>query len=219
MKPLNKSNGLILLGGGGHGRVLLAALMASGRKKEIIGIIDPMAAQLGSKVGSVPVLGVEEKLAFNYTPTEVKLLNGMGSVGSTSKRIELYNKFLLDGYEFAAVIHPTANIADDVVAGDGAQIMAGAVIQTGCIIGGNVLINSGAVVEHDCKIAHHVHIATGAVVAGGVEIGVGAHVGCGATIIQGVHIGAASVVGAGAVVLENVPDGVVVVGVPAAVLA
>jgi sugar O-acyltransferase (sialic acid O-acetyltransferase NeuD family) len=219
MQPLNKSDSLILLGGGGHGRVLIAALLASGRKKDVIGIIDPMAAKLGSKVAEIPVLGKEEKLDFDYPPTQVKLLNGVGSVGSTAKRSEVYNKFLQDDYKFAAVIHPTAYIADDVVVGSGVQIMAGVVIQTGCIIGDNVLINSGVVIEHDTKIADHAHIATGAVLAGGVEVGVGAHIGCGATIIQGVVVGAKSVVGAGSVVLENVPQGVVVVGVPAAVLA
>ncbi|MBF0444858.1 MAG: NeuD/PglB/VioB family sugar acetyltransferase [Magnetococcales bacterium] len=216
---MNKCESLILLGCGGHGRVLLAALQAGGGKKDVIGIIDPVATKLRGTFAEIPLLGQEEELTFNYPPTEVSLLNGVGSVGSTAKRAEVYNKFLQDGYKFATVIHPTANIADDVVVGEGAQIMAGAIIQTGCSIGDNVLINSGVVVEHDTKIADHVHIATGAVVAGGVEIGVGAHIGCGATIIQGVVVGASSVVGAGAVVLDNVPDGVVVVGVPAAVLA
>ncbi|MBF0381949.1 MAG: NeuD/PglB/VioB family sugar acetyltransferase [Magnetococcales bacterium] len=219
MKPLNNSDSLILLGGGGHGRVLLASLVASGCKNSLIGIIDPMAAKLGKTIGSTPVLGVEERLVFDYPPTTVKLLNGVGSIGSTVKRRKLYDRFIDDGYEFASVIHPTAYVADGVVVGVGAQIMAGAIIQTGCTIGDNVLINSGAVVEHDVKIANHVHIATGAVVAGGVELAPEVHIGCGATVIQGRKIGVGSVVGAGAVVLQNVSDGVVVAGVPAAVLA
>ncbi|MBF0194274.1 MAG: acetyltransferase [Magnetococcales bacterium] len=219
MKPLNKQDPMILLGGGGHGRVLIAALKAAGYLNEVVGIIDPMAAELGSTFANVPVLGTEEKLALNYPPQKVKLINGVGSVGSTAKRSQIYNKFLQDGYKFAPVVHPSAFVADDVVVGAGVQIMAGAVVQTGCKIGDNVLINSGAVIEHDTIIAENVHVATGAVIAGGVKVEAGAHIGCGATVIQGVFVGGKSVVGAGAVVLENVPDGVVVVGVPAAVLA
>jgi sugar O-acyltransferase (sialic acid O-acetyltransferase NeuD family) len=219
MKALSRPNGLILLGGGGHGRVLLAALVAEGRHKEVIGIIDPMAALMAKKIASVPVLGSDEALIFQYSSSEVVLINGLGSTASTQRRRQLYESFCWDGYGFTGIRHPSALLAGEVEYGDGCQFMAGATLQTGSKLAENVIINTGAVVDHDCRIGAHVHIAPGAVVSGGVEVGMAAHIGCGATIIQGVKIGKEAVVGAGAVVIRDVPDGVTVVGCPAALIA
>jgi sugar O-acyltransferase (sialic acid O-acetyltransferase NeuD family) len=218
MKLLNKLLGLILLGGGGHGRVVLATLAAEGRLKEVLGILDPMAEKIGKELLSVPVLGHEEELVFRFPPSEVALINGVGSTGSTEVRSNLYEKYRQEGYGFTTVLHPSAEVAGDVEWGGGCQIMAGAILQTGCKLADNIIINSGAVVEHDCKIGSHAHISSGVVIAGGVQIGRGSHIGCGATIIQGVDVGVGAVIGAGSVVLRNVPDGAVVVGVPAAVI-
>lgn len=206
-----EENPIILLGAGGHARVLLDTLLKA--NKNVIGILDAQAA-VDKKIFNVPVLGTDDYLE-NFPPNSVQLVNGIGSIGDTNLRAEIYTRFIQRGYEFTNIIHPTAVLGREVTLGKGVQVMAGAVIQTGCSVGDNVIINTQASIDHDCLIGSHTHIAPGAVLSGEVKIGDGSHIGTGAVIIQGVHIGANALVGAGAVVLQDVLDGMKVVGVPA----
>jgi len=75
-----------------------------------------------------------------------------------------------------------------------------------------------------CRLGHHnvigdyAHIAPGAHLGGDVTVGEGAFVCIGAAVAPQRTVGAWSTVGTGAAVIRDVPDGVTVVGVPAAPL-
>ncbi|MDK2820355.1 MAG: hypothetical protein PWP31_320 [Clostridia bacterium] len=202
---------VIIIGGGGHAKVLIDSLKIL--KIRIIGITENSKKD---HISEVKIIGYDD-IILNYSTDEIELVNGLGSI-ATSKRRQLFETFKMQGYNFKSVIHPSTVIAQDVDMAEGVQIMAGAVIQTGTSIGDNTIINTKASVDHDCKIGAHVHIAPGATLSGGVQVGEGCHIGTGATIIQGVNIGKDSIIGAGAVVLNDVPAGVTVVGVPAKVV-
>lgn len=206
---------VLILGAGGHAKVLVDALIQSG--SEIVGIADADSSLVGTKLLGVPVLGGDE-IINNFPQSEILLVNGLGSVRVTVKRKDFFNFYRTLGYDFATVIHPSAIIASDVVIGEGVQIMAGVVIQPGCQIGCNTIINTSSSVDHDCLIGENVHIAPGVTLSGGVRIGQESHVGTGATVIQGISIGTHSLVGAGAVVVRDVSDRTSVVGVPAKVI-
>lgn len=180
----------------------------------ISGATDADSGLVGTSLLGVTVIGGDEAVE-KYTPDSIRLVNGLGSVRNDAARRRLFERFKEKGYEFAQVIHPSAVIAPDVVVSEGAQIMAGAVVQTGTRIGKNAIINTRAAVDHDCRIGEHAHIAPGATLSGAVEIGDGAHVGTGATIIQGIRIGRDCLVAAGAVVVGDARDGAKVAGVPA----
>lgn len=201
---------LILLGAGGHAKVLLSTLLQQGSR--VIGFVDPDKSR--GKLLGIPHLGGDEAV-LAHSASEVRLVNGVGSVGSISNRLRVYEYFRTRGYSFASVIHASAIIAPEAELSDGVQIMAGAILQTGCVVGENCIINTGARVDHDCIIRAHAHVAPGAVLSGDVHVGARAHIGAGATVIQGVQIGDDSIVGAGAVVLWDVPASSTVVGVPA----
>jgi UDP-perosamine 4-acetyltransferase len=203
---------VIIIGGGGHARVLISTLKTL--RREIIGILHPDLTMAGQLIEGIPVLGDDDKV-LEYPTDEIELVNGIGSVSSTEKRKSIYTSFKHNGYSFARVIHPAATIAGDVRLMEGVQIMAGAVLQTGCDIGENAIINTGAVIDHDCTIGEHAHIAPGAVLSGGVSIGAMGHIGTAAIVIQGITIGEKTVVGAGSVVVHDIPAGITVVGVPA----
>ena len=203
---------VIILGAGGHANVLISVLKTG--KIDILGITDLVTAKVGDHINGNPVLG-QEDIIFRYLPDSILLVNGIGSVGSTTKRGTIYEKFKNHGYSFISVIHPSAIIMDEVQLGEGVQIMAGAIVQTGCTIGDNAIINTGAIIDHDCIIGAHVHVASGAVLSGGVEVGVMSHIGTSATVIQGIKIGAGSIIGAGAVIIKDIPSGVKAFGVPA----
>jgi sugar O-acyltransferase (sialic acid O-acetyltransferase NeuD family) len=204
---------VIILGGGGHAKVLLEVLFL--RHKELLGYtsLDGEA----KVVSGIARLG-DDKVVLEYAPDNLRLVNGVGSIASTSSRKRLFDLFQKRGYRFESVIHPSVVMASDTWLEEGVQIMAGAVVQPGSRVGANAILNTGAVIDHDCDIGSHVHIAPGAVLSGGVRVENEAHVGTGAVVIQGLTIGAGSIIGAGAVVLQNVPPGVTVVGVPGKVI-
>ncbi len=207
-----KEKPVILLGAGGHVKVLLDILLE--QNIEIIGIVDKDGVETPADLYGVPLIGSDSDVQ-RYSVDEIELVNGIGSVGFTALRQKVYEKFKRQGYHFRQVIHPTAVVSRWANLCEGVQAMAGAVVNIGTHIGENSIINTNASVDHDCVIGAHVHIAPGATLSGGVTIEDGSHVGTGASVVQGVKIGLGAIIGAGAVVVNNVKNKVMVCGVPA----
>lgn len=206
------SKPIIILGAGGHAKVLIEALRQSGRT--ISGLLTTDPTLSGSNILGIPVLGSDEVIN-SFSPYDIRLVNGLGSVDLPLNRQRIFERFNCMGYKFATSIHPSAVIATDVLLGEGVQVMAGSVIQPGCRIGNNSIINTRASVDHDCTIGDHVHIAPGVTASGSVRIGSGSHIGTGATLIQGVAIGNGCLIAAGALVVKDICDGAKARGVPA----
>ena len=206
---------VLVLGAGGHAKVLIEALSTA--SVEILGVVDPDPALMGMTVLGIPVLG-DDREVLKYSSGTVRLVNGLGSIGLPNRRQSLFEQFKAKGYNFATVVHPSAVVAADAQLGEGSQVMAGVVIQPSCHIGANSILNTRVSVDHDCHIGDHVHIAPGSVLSGNVSVGKSSHIGTGSTIIQGINVGRHTVVGAGSVLLKDVPSGVTVYGVPAKVV-
>ena len=202
----------ILVGAGGHAKVLLDCLRRQGT--DVLGFLDADPALRGTAYCGLPVLGSDAELD-RYVPGSVLLVNALGSTRPAANRRAIYDGLKASGHMFATVVHPAAAVGAGVVLGEGAQVMAGVVIQPDASIGANAILNTGAIVDHDCVIGAHVHVAPGCVLSGGVRVGDGSHLGTGAVVIQGIKIGAGCLVAAGAVVVRDVPDGAEVMGVPA----
>lgn len=206
---------VIILGGGGHAKVLIEALRASG--VTILGITDADTAKRNTSVMGIRILGDDAEVE-HHAPESVLLVNGLGSIERPTARAAIFDAFVARGYSFATVVHPSAVVASDVRMDQGVQIMAGAVIQPGCTIGANTIVNTNVTVDHDCNLAGHVHLAPGTVLSGGVTVGEATHVGAGTTVIQGVRLGARVLIGAGSLVTQDIPDGVTAYGTPAKVV-
>lgn len=197
MKPL------LILGSGGHARVLISLLRRL--QRPMLGIIDPHRL-IGDSVLGLKVLG-NDKQVLHYPPEQIELVNGVGSLpNETGIRSALFNRFSQLGYHFPALIDSHALIAEEVRLEQGVQVMAGVIIQTGTKIAENCIVNSGAIIEHDAQIGPHGHIAPGAVLSGNVTLGANVHIGTGASIIQGISIGRGSIIGAGATVTRDVGE-------------
>jgi UDP-perosamine 4-acetyltransferase len=191
---------VILIGGGGHARVLIDALRLT--EVEIVGIIDQKYGEGFSSQVDVTVLGNDDAV-LKYDPIEIRLVNAVGSISSTLKRKMIFEKFQAMGYRFQTVIHPSAVIASDVQLEEGVQVLAGAVIQTGSRIGANTIVNTKASVDHDCLVGRHVHLAPGVTLSGGVAIGDEVHMGTGSVVIQNIRVTGPGLVRAGSVVIQD----------------
>lgn len=207
----------VILGGGGHARVVIDALEAMGNIA-IHGILESNRNLWGTRLSGCTVLGGDELLASLAREGIGYFVVGVGSTGSNARRRRVYEMASGTALRALRVVHPSAICSSRASFGTGCVVLAGAIVNAGAELGENVIINSGAIVEHGCNIASHVHVASGARLSGEVRVNIGAFVGAGATVKQQVVIGEGAVVGAGAVVLRDVAAGATVVGVPARAL-
>lgn len=200
-EPLLRQN--ILIGTGGHARVIVDALNSLDQK--ILGCLSKSLGVGDTFFGNV-VLG-DDSVLSGFSESEVDLVNGIGSLPGRASRWLLADKLRSAGYQFKTIVHPKSLVGSEVVLDNGVQIMARAVVQAGTSIGVDSIVNTGAIVDHDCKIGPGCHLAPGVVCSGEVTIGRGTHIGTGATIIQGIRIGENCVVAAGATVYKDIlPD-------------
>ena len=200
-----------LLGGGGHGRVVLNALLSSG--VNVAGVLDPNL-KVGDMVFGVPVRGGDEFLD-QLSPESMLLVNGLGANPYVDNRKRLFEEMKTRGFSFDAVRHPSAVIGQECNLGTSSQIMAGAVLQNRVQVGDNAVINTHAIVDHDCVIGTHAFVSPGVVLSGDVLVGESAFIGAGVVMLPGIEIGVNVVIGAGAVVTKSVPDRWVIAGNPA----
>jgi sugar O-acyltransferase (sialic acid O-acetyltransferase NeuD family) len=207
------SRRVVVVGAGGHAKVLMEALHLAGM--QVVAVTDADTALHGKDFCGAPVIGGDDDLVGKFSNGEVLLVNGMGGVRGEPTRAAIFIRFRSRGYTFATVVHPAAIVARHVELGEGAQLMAGVIVQPGSRIGENAIINTRASVDHDCIVGSHVHIAPGATLSGGVHVGEGSHIGTGASVIHKIRIGSGCVIAAGAAVIRDVPDGTAVAGVPA----
>lgn len=189
---------IVLVGGGGHCKVVIDAIVNRGRY-DIEGITD---AQLppGSKVSGISVLGNDDVLFDLYKKGVRNAFICAGSIGNCNVRKTLYKKAKDIGFEMPVIVHPKAVVAHDVKIEEGTFVAASATVNPGTRIGKNVILNTSSSIDHDCEIGDFVHISPGVTLSGGVRIGEETHVGTGANIIQCVKIGKKCFVPAGSLV-------------------
>ncbi|MCK5579888.1 MAG: acetyltransferase [Candidatus Omnitrophica bacterium] len=191
---------IIIVGGGGHAKVLLDILKMN--NANILGFVDIKETDFPEEY-----LGKDEALSDQYSPQDIALVNGVGSVKRPEQRQKVFEYFKSLKYEFVPVVHPRATISESAEVGEGVQIMANAVVNPGSVVEDNAIVNTSASIDHDCKIGAHSHIAPGVTLSGNVHVGVGCHLGTGTTVIQGITIGDRVLIGAGEVVRKDVTNG------------
>lgn len=204
---------ILIIGAGGHGRVVLDILRQS-RTHNPIGFIDNNPSLHGRRVDGLPVLGGMDQLEAMKSR---KLRMAIIAIGDNGIRRAYGEMIESEGFEIANAIHPSAQLAHTVSLGKGIVIAAGALVCAHCQVGDYAILNTGCIVDHESMIGTCVHICPGVRLAGHVTVESGAFVGIGATVVQNIRIGFEAIVGAGAVVVSNVDPMSTVVGVPARV--
>ena len=177
---------ILLLGAGGHAKVVIAALRSAGEAPAAC--LDADHALWGKTIEGVKIEGGDELLA-RYPKERAALALGVGMPRLGGGRRALFESLRAKGYGFAPVQAASAVVAPSAVLGTGAQVLTRAVVHPGTVIGDNAIVNTAAVVEHDCEVGAHAHVAPGAGVCGGGRIGAESFIGAGAVVLPGVKVG------------------------------
>jgi acetyltransferase EpsM len=205
---------VLVWGAGGHGKVVVDALLASG-EWEVAGILDEGEKKWGTEVLGVQVFSLEGGVAEAARRLDCGRV--AIAIGDNYGRFQKFQQVRRAGLSVVNVVHPSAHVSRFVKMGEGVSILAGATINPGTTIEDNVCVNTSASVDHDNHLERGCHIFPNATLTGGVRIAEFAYVGSGAVIAPNLTVEKYSYVGAGAVVLANVAEGTVVFGVPARV--
>ena len=201
-------SGILVLGAGGHGKVVADILCCQGRT--VRGFLDDDPATWGGTRLGLPVLGAIATYV-EYAPDGLVL-----GIGDIATRTQVVERLGAPAHPlWCNAIHPTAIVARSVQLGCGVAIAAGVIVNPDTTLGDHSVINTGATVDHDCIIGAHVHVGPGVHLAGGIQVGRAAFIGIGASVNPWLTIGDGATVGAGSVVVADVPCHVTVKGVPA----
>ena len=200
---------IVIIGAGGHGKVVADLCDLLGNWEKIVFLDDRF-----------PDLRKWEEWEVIGKPADISSCAAgrcdfaLG-IGVNATRMSFVERVQGSGGILPPLVHPAASVSKRCRVGEGTVVFANAIVNIGAVIADGVIINSGSSVDHDCRIASGVHICPGARLAGTVVVGEKAMLGIGCSVRQGITIGAGAIIGAGATVVADVSDGAIMVGVPA----
>jgi len=197
------SNRLVIVGAGGHGKVVADNALKNGYTDIVF--VDDCAA--GACMGYLILGTTAEMEKLNDGRTDFVI-----GIGNNEARKRIAQKY---DVHWVRLIHPSAQVGIQTAIGEGTVIMAGAIVNAGAKIGMHCIINSGAIVEHDNVIGNYVHLSPRATLGGAVQIGEQTHIGIGATVRNNTTVCKGCVIGAGAVVVKSITEQATYIGVPA----
>jgi sugar O-acyltransferase (sialic acid O-acetyltransferase NeuD family) len=211
VKAVKAVRSIVVIGGGGHAKVLIAVLKQSGRR--ILGYTDQRDR---GDILAVPYLGTDTELGNVLRRHRgCSAVIGIGKIDASHHRLALQSEVEALGFELPPIVSHHAVINEDVRLGPGTVVLDGVVVNSGTEVGSACILNTGSTLDHDCRLGDDVHIAPGVTVSGGVTIGDHCLIGAGATMIQGVRVCADCLVGAGATVVRDLTTPGTYAGTPA----
>ena len=205
-------NGLLIIGAGGHGKVIADIASALG-KWDQIAFVDDKYPDL-TQVLDWPVIGGMEDFR-NHREVYPDVFVAVGD-NAVRQKITIWSEEA--GFHLPTLIHPRAAVSRLAVIGAGTIINSQSAVNANATIGKGCIVNTGATVGHDCVLGDFVHVAPGASLAGETVIGDGCWIGMRSAVIEQLTVGKGVVIGAGAVVTRNIPDNKLVVGIPAKII-
>lgn len=141
---------LLILGAGGHGRVVKEVAGAMGVFVKIDFLDDHSETAIGA-------LSDSESLVDKYHYAFVAL-------GNSELRMEWLDKLEASGYIIPILVHPTAYISPSAKVLSGTVVEAKAMVNTNAVIEKGCIIDLGSIVDHDARISFGCHIDCGAIV-------------------------------------------------------
>lgn len=140
---------LLILGAGGHGRVVKETAEATGMYEHISFLDDHNPDAEG-------VLDDYKLFCGRYEAAFV-------AIGDNRLRSLWQEKLKLAGYSIPTLIHPRAYVSPSAIIGSGTIVEPLTCINIGVVIGEGCIISISAVVDHDSRIESFSHIDCGTV--------------------------------------------------------
>jgi sugar O-acyltransferase (sialic acid O-acetyltransferase NeuD family) len=205
MKP-NKT--LVIIGAGGHSRVVADCAESIGHYSKIIFLDDRF-----EKLNENSLWTIAGPIASwaNYRDNADFIV----AIGDNALRASLLQQLSAGQCCLATLIHPTAFVSKHSHIGPGVVVFANAVVNIGARIDDGCIINTAATVDHDCHIQAYCHISPGVNIAGGVNVGKMSWLGIGSCVVEYITIAQNTQSGAGSVITKSTISNTLYLGAPA----
>lgn len=146
------SKNLLIIGAGGHGRVVKEVAEALGYDK--IAFLDDNSVEAIGKIADSKSFVQEYQAAFV-------------GIGNNKFRNELLQRLEQEGFKIPVLLHPTAYISKTAVIGKGTVLEPKAIVNANSRVGVGCIISVGAIVDHDVVLEACVHVNAGAICKAG----------------------------------------------------
>jgi sugar O-acyltransferase (sialic acid O-acetyltransferase NeuD family) len=200
-------NKLIIIGAGGHGRVIADIAIKTNMWEGIYFLDDDESI---TQAMGIKVIGKASDWDQYKDRHSVFV-----AMGDNDTRKKWQERLAAADADIPTLIHPSAVIGHGVEIGAGTAVMAGVAVNCGSVIGKGCIINTGTTIDHDNAIGDYVHLSPGVHLAGTVTVGKGTWLGTGSVVINNISIAGNCVIGAGTVVISDIKESGTFVGVPA----
>lgn len=199
---------LVIIGAGGHGRVVADCAQQLGTYQNIVFLDDCFDKTTIS--GNWEIVGEVNNFHKYISHSDFII-----AFGNNQLRAKTFRDLHKANANIITLIHPSATISPLAVIGKGVMICANAAINIGAKIADGCIINTSATVDHDCLLEPYIHISPGVNIAGGVNIGQYSWLGIGSTVIESLCLAENTQIAAGAVVTRSTQANSLYLGVPA----
>lgn len=150
-----------------------------------------------------PVLSSDREVKEYFSSTSNKF---MLCIGNPVARKLLADRFERLGGVLTSYFSPDAEIAAQVMMGQGVTVLAHTIIEPGVKIGTGTLLNKKSNIAHGTIIGDFCEIGPDVMITGEVELGHDCFLGARAMILPKIKIGNNVTISAGAIVRKDIPD-------------
>lgn len=146
---------ILIIGAGGHGRVVKEVAEACGYKK-----VDFLDDNSSDAIGKIQEL--------NLYLNEYE--NAIVGIGNNLFRNEMLDRLKKAGYQIPVLIHPTAYVSPSAIVSEGTVIEPLAIVNANSQVCKGCIISVGAIVDHNVVLEECVHVNAGAIVKAGTRV-------------------------------------------------
>lgn len=154
-RGLNNMKRLLIIGAGGHGKVVAEVAQDIGYKN--IAFLDDNSPEAIGKITDI------EKFCDQYNEAFV-------AIGNNKLRGELLQRVKDCGYTIPVLVHPSAYVSKTATLGIGTVVEPKAIVNANSHVGDGSIISVGSIVDHDVEVGFCCHINAGAIVKAGGKI-------------------------------------------------
>lgn len=144
---------LLIIGAGGHGKVVKEVAESLGTYAEI-DFVDDNSQEAVGKIEDLQILRKDYEAAFV-------------GIGNNHLRRELLERLREYGYSIPTLVHPTAYVSKTAVIMKGTVVEPKAIVNAYSRVGEGCIISVGAIVDHDVILESCAHVSAGAICKAG----------------------------------------------------